>query len=80
MMPMDGTEVMNWGISLSFGRASDRHCSHLTLEIGTIKRTTTQCSAVRGRSVLDEPTQPCIQFNSYAILSLFIFSLFHAGS
>lgn len=40
MMPMDGTEVMNRGISLFLGRASDRHCSRLTLEIGTIKRTT----------------------------------------
>lgn len=40
MMPMDGTEVMNRGKSLSLGRASDRHCSRLTLEIGTIKRTT----------------------------------------
>ena len=37
---MDGTEVMNRGISLFLGRASDRHCSRLTLEIGTIKRTT----------------------------------------
>lgn len=40
MMPMDGTEVMNRGISLFLGHASDRHCSRLTLEIGTIKRTT----------------------------------------
>jgi len=37
---MDGTEVTNRGISLFLGRASDRHCSRLTLEIGTINRTT----------------------------------------
>lgn len=48
---MDGTEVMYRGISLSFGRASNRHCSRLTLEIGTNQAYYGQRDAVRGRSV-----------------------------
>lgn len=55
MMPMDGTEVMNRGISLFLGRASDRHCSRLTLEIGRIKRTTASVAQYEeGAFILDQ--------------------------
>lgn len=72
MMPMDGTEVMNRGISLSFGRASNRHCSRLTLEIGTIKRTTASVTQYE-----EEASNGSTQiYNNTSIISIIIFCIF----
>jgi len=80
---MDGTEVMNRGISLFLGRASDRHCSRLTLEIGTIKRTTASVARYEEGAhwtntdmirVMPYTVMPCCNnFSSIAIFSIYHF-------